>query len=103
MKNTHRSSVFACLALAILSTVALAQDQDSKPLSDAEIAADLRLPYITLPELPAWRDFIRPTEAEASYSSVDWVPTFADGLRASAELNKPLLFWAMNGHPLGCT
>lgn len=50
-----------------------------------------------------WREFILPDEAELAWEKIPWLPTFRDGMvRASAE-RKPLLLWAMNGHPLGCT
>jgi hypothetical protein len=32
-----------------------------------------------------------------------WLLTFGEGMLAASEQEKPLLFWAMNGHPLGCT
>jgi hypothetical protein len=48
-------------------------------------------------------DYVRPTSAESAWRDIPWQPTFAGGLRAAVEDGRPLLFWAMNGHPLGCT
>jgi hypothetical protein len=103
MKTPHLHTMLSGLALVFAGTLATAQDEEAPLQSDAEIAAGLRLPYVSITEFEKWRNFVRPTKDEASYQAVDWIPTFAGGLHASAEQNKPLLFWAMNGHPLGCT
>jgi len=47
-----------------------------------------------------WRDCIRP---ESCFATVDWLPTLWDGVIVAQKQNKPILLWAMNGHPLGCT
>lgn len=51
----------------------------------------------------AWRDRIRPKPADVCYREVDWLPTFWDGVMAAQKADKPILLWAMNGHPLACT
>jgi hypothetical protein len=51
----------------------------------------------------AWRDRIRPKAADVCYREVDWLPTFWDGVVAAQKADKPILLWAMNGHPLACT
>ena len=51
----------------------------------------------------AWRTHIEPGADELVWEQIPWHSTFADGLAAASEQQKPLLFWAMNGHPLGCT
>ena len=50
-----------------------------------------------------WRDRIRPTTDDLCYKTVDWLPTFWDGVVAAQKADKPILLWAMNGHPLACT
>lgn len=50
-----------------------------------------------------WRDRIRPTAAERSVETIDWHPTLWDGLMVAQKEDKPILMWAMNGHPLACT
>jgi len=50
-----------------------------------------------------WRDRIRPTNEDVCYKTVDWLPTFWDGVIAAQNDEKPILLWAMNGHPLACT
>jgi len=50
-----------------------------------------------------WRDYIQPTEQELAWSSIPWRSSFQEGLIEAAAKQKPMLLWAMNGHPLGCT
>ncbi len=51
----------------------------------------------------AWREHIVPRPAELRWESIPWRTTFAEGLTAASAQRRPLLFWGMNGHPLGCT
>ena len=64
---------------------------------------ELALPELALEDLGAWRARVRPTPEEAAWLDLPWIPEFAAGLEAADRAGKPLLFWAMNGHPLGCT
>jgi hypothetical protein len=50
-----------------------------------------------------WRDRIRPKTDDLCFKTVDWLPTFWDGVMAAQKKDKPILLWAMNGHPLACT
>ncbi len=50
-----------------------------------------------------WRDRIRPTAKERLVETVDWHPTLWDGVMVAQKEDKPILMWAMNGHPLACT
>lgn len=54
-------------------------------------------------ELAAWRDHILPRPEELAWQGIAWRPSFAEGLRDADRLDRPLLLWVMNGHPLGCT
>jgi hypothetical protein len=53
--------------------------------------------------LPAWREYILPNGDDLAYASIPWHVTFGEGMDAARAEGKPLLMWAMNGHPLGCT
>lgn len=44
-----------------------------------------------------------PEDKELRWRSIPWRPTLRDGLRDGAAAEKPVLLWAMNGHPLGST
>jgi hypothetical protein len=50
-----------------------------------------------------WRDQIRPKSEEMCFVTVHWLPTLWDGVIAAQKQDKPILLWAMNGHPLACT
>ena len=51
----------------------------------------------------AWAAYLTPTADELRHEEIAWIPSFGEGVRAADEAARPLLFWAMNGHPLGCT
>lgn len=51
----------------------------------------------------AWRDVIRAAPGELEWQDLPWETSYHAGLVAAAEGEKPLLLWAMNGHPMGCT
>lgn len=50
-----------------------------------------------------WRDYIRPKATELSFESCNWKPTFWAAVIEAQRTNKPILLWAMNGHPMACT
>ena len=50
-----------------------------------------------------WCDRIRPKNDDQCFKTVNWLPTFWDGVMAAQKADKPILLWAMNGHPLACT
>ena len=50
-----------------------------------------------------WRDFIKPTESDLAWTRIQWRTSVQDGLMEAEAKQKPMLLWAMNGHPLGCT
>jgi len=53
--------------------------------------------------LEEWRDLILPRAEELSWEAIGWRPTFWAALGEAQERDRPILLWAMNGHPLGCT
>ncbi len=50
-----------------------------------------------------YRNHIRPSEKERRYLKIGWRPTFWQAVEEAQEKKKPILLWAMNGHPLGHT
>jgi len=50
-----------------------------------------------------WRDDIRPSAEELEYLEIPWRSSFAEAVNEARETGRPILLWAMNGHPLGCT
>lgn len=84
--------------LAPLIAFAAAPTQDP-----AQVARKLPQPGLRLVDLPRWREHLRPSAAERTPDSIEWIAEFGEGLRRADAAGKPLLFWAMNGHPLACT
>ncbi|MDA1267040.1 MAG: hypothetical protein O2816_18320 [Planctomycetota bacterium] len=62
---------------------------------------ELRLPDLT--DLSRWQEHLALSPEDRRFDSLDWSTTFVDGLRRAEAEDQPLLLWAMNGHPLGCT
>ena len=83
---------------------ALSSDATDGPSSQVPAGARaVELPELAPGELEVWREFALPSEDELTFDSFDWSPDLVAGLERSAEEQKPLLLWLMNGHPLGCT
>ena len=50
-----------------------------------------------------WRDSIRPRAEEQCFLEIPWRESFYAAVNEAQETDRPILLWAMNGHPLGCT
>lgn len=48
------------------------------------------------------RDEVVPTREELKWLDVPWQPTLWSALVQAQKEDKPILMYAMNGHPLGC-
>ena len=48
-----------------------------------------------------WLSHIRPKASEIG--GITWLPSLWDGVEKAHRAKKPILLWAMNGHPLACT
>jgi hypothetical protein len=53
--------------------------------------------------LQHWKSLIVPSASEARYEEVGWYPSMWSAVVEAQRQDKPVLLWAMNGHPLGCT
>ena len=49
------------------------------------------------------RNYVRPAESERAWENVPWRAEFWGSVVEATERKKPILLWAMNGHPLACT
>lgn len=47
-----------------------------------------------------WYAHIVPTKQELAWRDIPWEPSLWDGVVRAQEENKPILLWAMHGHPL---
>jgi hypothetical protein len=53
-----------------------------------------------------WTDVERkvlPRADELEYRDIGWRVSLWEALKEAQREKKPVLLWAMNGHPLGCT
>jgi hypothetical protein len=48
-------------------------------------------------------DTVLPTARELTWQSIPWRTRFGAAALEADDLERPVLLWAMNGHPLGCT
>lgn len=60
-------------------------------------------PPLTAETFDEWAEHLRPDSEELCYLDIAWRDTFAAGVEEAYRHRKPVLLWAMNGHPLGCT
>jgi hypothetical protein len=51
----------------------------------------------------SWYRYIIPKESELTWRRIGWRATLGEAWVEARKKDKPILFWAMNGHPLGCT
>jgi hypothetical protein len=75
-------------------------EEESREIEPPPVAADVGL---NEENYTSWRDHILPNPSEMAWEQIPWLTTFKDGILAADAADKPLLFWTMNGHPLGCT
>jgi hypothetical protein len=78
-----------CSVLALGATLAMTSGAPSQDLTDANYAK--------------WRDYLLPAEKDLAYKAIPWRASFWDAVVDAQAKDKPILLWAMNGHPLGCT
>ena len=92
------------MALPLLLLLALAP-QTARPAaqSPAVPVADVPLIEVVEETWEPWFDHLQPTAGESAFAKIAWHPTFAEGILAANQAQRPLLLWVMNGHPLGCT
>ena len=51
----------------------------------------------------SWVDFIRATPDELKWEKLGWRPELSAAAAEAKALQRPILLWAMNGHPCGLT
>jgi hypothetical protein len=67
------------------------------------LAAVLQAPVPNESNFDHWKTYIRPSAQEVRYEEVEWRPTFWEAVNEAQRAGKPILLWAMNGHPMACT
>ena len=68
-------------------------------------AAAQELTGDTLPQwgFEKWFSHVVPGEEELQWRRIPWRATFWDAVIEAQDKDRPILLWAMNGHPLACT
>ncbi len=67
------------------------------------VSLSVQVPKLDESNFARWRDTIRPKRAEFAFEDCAWKPTFWEAVVEAQATGKPILLWAMNGHPLACT
>lgn len=67
------------------------------------LGAALSAQELTDASFARWRDYILPAAEEMQWREIPWRSELRTAIEDARQLNKPILLWAMNGHPLGCT
>jgi hypothetical protein len=96
MTQTKLGWVILFCSLSVLVMEDVISDDDSPRLTNMTS-------QLNEANFSSWRDLIRTGDSELVWQQLPWTPSFHDGLAQAAKLNKPLLLWVMNGHPMGCT
>lgn len=81
----------------VLSVVLLALAPSVMPARAAEPAT------LTDATFDAIRAAILPSKDEERWREIPWRTSTWDAVVEAAATEKPVLLWAMNGHPLACT
>ncbi|MGI9013626.1 MAG: hypothetical protein ACR2GY_05180 [Phycisphaerales bacterium] len=91
----HRSlrtsiSTAALLGLALAAAAPVAQD------------GNVALPPFSADTVDEWHAYIAPHPDELKWLEIPWRDSFRSAVRDAQIEGKPILLWAMNGHPMGC-
>jgi hypothetical protein len=60
-------------------------------------------PALTTENRAEWMAAVEPDATETAYRAISWRNQFWPAVQEARALGRPILFWTMNGHPLGCT
>ena len=77
-------------AAMILAVSVRAGAQDEPPVLDDK-------------NLKQWMEFVLPSAEDAAWERLGWRVELASAAAEAKALQRPILLWAMNGHPCGLT
>ena len=72
-------------------------------LKPGEVQPPPAVPVITDTNLRKWIDTIRPGDGDLKWERLDWRTELGAAIPEAKALQRPILLWTMNGHPIGCT
>ncbi|MEZ5978099.1 MAG: hypothetical protein R3F34_07780 [Planctomycetota bacterium] len=74
------------------------------PVASRRVVQDEPRPLeLTEAEFRSIWERIEPDAEEEAWRTIPWRTTFWQGVVDANELDRPVLLFAMNGHPFGCT
>ena len=92
------------MALSLLLLLAMTpQAAESPAAHPTDTFAEVPLMKVIPGTWSPWMEHLQPNAKEAAFATLEWRPTFAQGILDANQAQMPLLLWVMNGHPLGCT
>ena len=88
-----------------LDCFCLTTDTEWKPSGtlQPDESANWPAPTLTDENLDQWSDFIRPSAKDLAWQGVRWHRHLDEAAAEAHQLGRPVLLWAMNGHPCGET
>jgi hypothetical protein len=75
----------------------------SGPPKEKSADARPRSPELSDATFGEVRDQILPKPADLKWEDIPWRTSLTEALAEAARVRKPVLLWAMQGDPLGCT
>lgn len=73
------------------------------PLGAQTVKPQEGAPALTAATFAGLWEHVVPEGSELAWQRIGWRGVLADAVQEAQRADKPLLVWAMNGHPLGCT
>ncbi|MFT7487178.1 MAG: hypothetical protein ACI9F9_003037 [Candidatus Paceibacteria bacterium] len=61
-----------------------------------------RAPELNLESFDHLLEQIQPTADELAWDVIEWHASLGSAIVEAQWVQKPIVLWAMNGHPLGC-
>ena len=93
---------------AVLAAAAFANSQTIDPdklkqiAEESSVIAAFEQNMQTDEQFQTVMRFILPEPGETKWREIPWTPDIWEGRIRSAQQEKPMFIWAMNGDPLGC-
>ncbi|MGJ8695714.1 MAG: hypothetical protein ACSHYF_05305 [Verrucomicrobiaceae bacterium] len=75
----------------------------SRTLKPGEKPPHWPTPRIDDSNLQHWIQFVRPAPEELGWRQIRWHSSLSEAAKEAEQLQRPILLWAMNGHPCGET
>ncbi len=72
-------------------------------LKPGEVQPPPDVPVLADANLRKWVDYILPRPADIKWERMEWRVELGAAVQEAKALQRPILLWTMNGHPLGCT